>query len=71
MGPSARIHDGHAHQHFVEPKGTTILIDLAIAIVEQVERPVDWIHLPVPKGRRDAAYFASLSNLTNLGRAEL
>jgi hypothetical protein len=41
------------HQHFTQPK----------ELLAQVKRRVDYIHMPVPKDRDDAAYFASLKDL--------
>ena len=58
------------HKHFVEPKDTALLVEIANAIFEGVRRPVDWIHMPVPRSRVDAAYFAPLKNL-KLGKTEL
>lgn len=51
------------HKHFVEPKDTAVLVKVGNAILKGVTRPVDWIHLPVPKSRVDAAYFAPLEQL--------
>ncbi|KAI9870161.1 MAG: hypothetical protein M1830_004621, partial [Pleopsidium flavum] len=51
------------HRHFVEPKDMGLLAELANSIVEQVRHPVSWIHMPVPKDRADAAYFAPLKGL--------
>ena len=49
-----------ADQHLVMPKDTAILGEIAGAIFARVERPVDFLHLPVPRDRDDAAYFAPL-----------
>ena len=51
------------HRHFVEPADTAKLLAIANGVCGGVERAVDWIHLPVPKGRSDAAYFAPLAQL--------
>ena len=59
------------HRHFVEPKDTAVLVELANIILEQAKRRIDWIHLPVPKDRHDATYFAPLRGLKDLGSAEL
>ncbi len=48
------------HQHFVEPSDTGHLAWAVRTLVEQVNRPIDWIHLPVPKQRDDDAYFEAL-----------
>lgn len=52
-----------ADQHLVMPKDTAILAELARAIVTGVQRRVDFLHLPVPRERDDAAYFAPLRDL--------
>ena len=58
------------HKHFVEPKDTALLVELGNAIVNGVTRPVDWLHMPVPRSRVDADYFAPLAQL-NIGDTEL
>jgi hypothetical protein len=52
-----------ADQHLVMPTDAAILAELTRAILERVRRPVDFIHLPVPRERTDAAYFAPLRGL--------
>lgn len=54
------------HQHFVQPKDTSLLVDTINAVTQSVSahRSVQWIHLPVPKSRDDHAYYAPLSGLT-------
>ena len=51
------------HRHLIEPEDTAILTDVANTTVKMVSRPLNWVHLPVPKSRDDAAYFAPLKNL--------
>ena len=51
------------HRHFVQPKDATHLKNMANIISEHVQRPIAWIHLPVPVDRDDDAYFAPLSEL--------
>ncbi len=51
------------HRHFVEPKDTTLLTEIANAISTGVTREIQWIHMPVPRNRSDEAYFAPLRNL--------
>jgi hypothetical protein len=53
-----------ADQHLVMPRDAAILAELAGAIVSRVARPVDFLHLPVPRERDDAAYLAPLRGLT-------
>ncbi len=52
-----------ADQHLVMPKDTAILTELANAIFARVQRPVDFLHLPVPRERDDTAYFLPLHSL--------
>ena len=52
-----------ADQHLVMPKDTAILAEIATAIFARVPRRVDFLHLPVPRDRDDAAYFAPLHEL--------
>ena len=52
-----------ADQHLVMPRDTAILVEIAGAILARVPRAVDFLHLPVPRERDDAAYFAPLGGL--------
>jgi len=54
---------GAKGRHFVEPTDAGLLVQVANAIAAGVRRPVDWVHLPVPINRSDAAYFAPLAGL--------
>ena len=49
--------------HLVMPKDTGILVEIANGVTGQLRRPLDFLHLPVPRDRSDAAYFAPLRNL--------
>ena len=51
------------HEHFVQPADAANLAELSQAICDKVSGPVAWIHLPVPRDRSDAAYFAPLQGL--------
>lgn len=51
------------HQHFTQPTDAGHLAWAAAAIVDGVDRPVQWIHMPVPKERDDVAYFEPLATL--------
>ncbi|AMB59321.1 hypothetical protein [Microterricola viridarii] len=52
-----------AEKHFVEPADSANLVATASALAAGIERPVNWVHLPVPIERDDAAYFAPLAEL--------
>lgn len=58
------------HKHFIEPQDTTLLVDFASMLLSRVERRVDWLHMPVPESRVDAAYFEPLKDL-QMGSTEL
>ena len=49
------------HKHFTEPEDSSKLVRIANAVSAGVRRRIDWIHLPVPRARADAAYFAPLA----------
>jgi hypothetical protein len=52
-----------ADQHLVMPSDAAILTELANGILARVQRRVDFLHLPVPRERDDAAYFVPLHGL--------
>jgi hypothetical protein len=52
-----------ADQHLVMPKDAAILTELANGILARVQRRVDFLHLPLPRERDDAAYFVPLHAL--------
>jgi hypothetical protein len=51
------------HQHFVQPRDMSVLAALIGRIVTGLSRPLDWVHMPVPRDRDDDAYFAPLRRL--------
>jgi hypothetical protein len=51
------------HEHFLEPQDTGLMVDLANELAKGIQRPVHWMHMPVPRNRNDAAYFAPLQKL--------
>jgi hypothetical protein len=52
-----------ADEHLVQPKDMGIMVEMTNAIVAGVERPIQFFHMPVPKGRTDDAYFMPLERL--------
>src|SRR5215470_16767158 len=48
------------HRHFKEPADTRKLVDVANVLAGSLGRPLNWIHLPVPRNRVDEAYYAPL-----------
>ena len=50
-------------EHLVMPGDTAILVELSQGILARLHRRMDFLHLPVPQDRSDAAYFAPLAGL--------
>lgn len=50
-------------KHFVEPKDAGRMVSLANALCSAVEHPLAYIHMPVPIGRDDDAFFAPFRDL--------
>jgi methionine synthase II (cobalamin-independent) len=50
-------------RHFVEPKDMGAMVSLINAVTAGIERPIQWVHMPVPMERSDNAYFAPLTTL--------
>lgn len=51
------------HRHFVEPRDAAKLVDIANAVCTGTPRPLQWIHMPVPRSRDDDAYFEPMRDL--------
>lgn len=51
------------HKHIAEPEDALILTALANGITRAAGRRMDWIHMPVPIERHDAAFFEPLKQL--------
>jgi hypothetical protein len=50
-------------KHFIEPIDATKMVELANLITRSVPRPITWMHMPVPIGRTDGAFYMPLRNL--------
>jgi hypothetical protein len=50
-------------RHFVEPQDATKMVELANLVFGSVERPLAYIHMPVPIGRSDDTYFTPMKHL--------
>lgn len=59
------------HKHSLEPPHMGVMVDLANDLARALPRSIDFIHMPVPRGRDDDAYFAPLSRLVLRPRSEL
>ena len=54
------------HQHFKNPDNLLASVQMANAAAEETTRPIDFIHMSVPRHRNDDAYFEPLGDL-NIG----
>ncbi|MGE5146737.1 MAG: hypothetical protein ACM3N5_08305 [Candidatus Eiseniibacteriota bacterium] len=52
------------NRHWKEPADTGNLVAVANRLARALDRPIDWLHLPVPIDRSDDAYFAPLDQLS-------
>ena len=58
-------------EHLVMPKDMGILVEIANGIAANLDRRLDFIHMPVPQDRTDEAYFRPLDGLRLPGGAEV
>src|SRR5262249_27971527 len=47
------------------------MVEMTNAIVSRVKRPIQYFHMPVPKGRTDEDYFTPLAHLVRNPETEL
>jgi hypothetical protein len=59
------------HRHVIEPEGMVIMVELANSLIDRIERPINLIHMPVPRNRTDNAYFSPLRSLAKAPSFEL
>lgn len=52
------------HRHVVEPTDMGDMVEFANRLLGQINRPVQLVHMPVPRNRDDDSYFAPLQRLT-------
>jgi methionine synthase II (cobalamin-independent) len=50
-------------RHFIEPVDASRLVDVANTLTRIVDRPIAYVHVPVPLTRTDDDYFRPLANL--------
>jgi hypothetical protein len=60
-----------ADEHLVQPKDTAILVEMLEGIAAAPRRPIDFFHIPVPKGRTDETYYAPLKDWKRPAGTEL
>lgn len=59
------------HRHIKEPADLGVCVQLANGVCAGAARSVNWIHMPVPRERRDADYVAPLRALKLMPGTEL
>jgi|SRR5579884_928149 len=59
------------HKHAVEPTDMGDMVEFANRLLPQVRRPIQLLHMPVPRDRTDDAYFAPLTRLALRPETEL
>jgi len=59
------------HRHAIEPSDMGDMVEMANRLRRKIKRPIDLIHMPVPRNRLDAAYFAPLRGLALAADTEL
>ena len=50
-------------EHLVQPMDTGVMVELTNLVVPTLRRPLNFLHLPVPKDRVDDAYYRPLKDL--------
>ena len=61
----------YQHAHFVQPRDATNLISVANKISAAVERPIGFMHFPIPIERDDPAFFSPFTKLAVHPETEL
>ena len=59
------------HKHGLQPPSLAVCVEIANGIAARGSRPVDWVHMPVPRVRDDAGYVAPLDDLRLSGETRL
>ena len=59
------------HRHVVEPTDTADMVEFTNLISRNIKRPVQIVHMPVPRDRFDDAYFEPLQRLALRPETEL
>ena len=59
------------HRHVVEPTDMGDMVEFANRLTRTIKRPIDLIHMPVPRNRADDAYFEPLKRLALRPETEL
>ena len=59
------------HVHWKVPENAANLVEVANGIAAGLKRPMQWLHIPVPRDRDDDAYFEPLNGLSELAKESL
>jgi len=59
------------HKHVVEPTDMGDMVDFTNRVLSRVKRPVQLVHMPVPRNRSDEGYFRPLARLRPRPETEL
>jgi len=51
------------HKHIIEPISVGLMVDMSNQLAQEIKRPINWLHMPVPRDRDDEAYFEPLQAL--------
>jgi hypothetical protein len=57
--------------HMVHPTDSANLVEIANGLFAAIRRPIQYLHLPVPVGRNDDAFFAPLAGLNLPAKTQL
>jgi len=58
-------------KHFIEPEDAGKLVEISNALAKHVDRPITYIHMPVPADKFDDSYYKPLSSLQLSSKTEL
>ena len=58
-------------RHMLEPRDMERMVEVANALTAAVQRPINYIHMPVPISRTDEAYFAPMRDLKTSKETEI
>jgi hypothetical protein len=53
----------NSHKHTIEPRSTELMVRFANFLTRETARPIQLVHMPVPRSRTDDAYFEPLRSL--------
>ena len=59
------------HKHFKEPEDASVLVRVANHLAQNLQRTLNWVHMPVPRNRNDVEYFQPLGGMKLQAETEL